>query len=467
MRSITRPNLNPSLTMNLKFHLLSRIVLIGLICLIATATWVLHQADRASRDQARATADSIGRQLEMQLLRINAGFDLATRFPDQGLWQQINTISGTCVRFMPASGDQARSVCSGGKAPARSRPEWFENFYRWAFAPGAETKRPIVFHGRVYGTVVVTPGADMEIADAWQQLRGLMGLSASTVLALCLLVYGTVSRALRPAQIIIAGLESMRNGDLSARLPAFELTEWQRTGQAVNQLASRQQQLLAERRELALKLMTVQEEERRYLARELHDEFGQCLAAINAVAASITQTAEQDCPALVPEGENIARITGHMMALLRGMLLRLRPMAVDELGLSAALNSLVAGWNARSGGKTHYRLTIDGDPDRLPEPVPANIFRIIQECLTNIAKHSTAANAQVTLTQSEGLVELRVDDDGSAGNPPYEDAAGIGLLGMRERVTALGGQLTLAPSPSGGLMIRAWLPVQPVTGAPA
>jgi two-component system, NarL family, sensor histidine kinase UhpB len=353
MRSITRPNLNPSLTMNLKFHLLSRIVLIGLICLVATATWVLHQADRASRDQAQATADSIGRQLEMQLLRINAGFDLAARFPDQGLWQQINTISGTCVRFMPASGDQARSVCSGGKAPARSRPEWFENFYRWAFAPGAETKRPIVFHGRVYGTVVVTPGADMDIAEAWQQLRGLMGLSASTVLALCLLVYGTVSRALRPAQIIIAGLESMRNGDLSARLPAFELTEWQRTGQAINQLASRQQQLLAERRELSLKLMTVQEEERRYLARELHDEFGQCLAAINAVAASITQTAEQDCPALVPEGENIARITGHMMALLRGMLLRLRPMAVDELGLSAALNSLVAGWNARSGGKTH------------------------------------------------------------------------------------------------------------------
>lgn len=114
----------------------------------------------------------------------------------------------------------------------------------------------------------------------------------------------------------------------------------------------------------------------------------------------------------------------------RGVITGLGDMAVDELGLSAALNSLVAGWNARSGGKTHYRLTIDGDPDRLPEPVPANIFRIIQECLTNIAKHSTAANAQVTLTQSEGLVELRVDDDGSAGNPPYEDAAGIGLLGM-------------------------------------
>jgi two-component system sensor histidine kinase UhpB len=452
--------------MNLKIYLLSRIILIGFACLAATAIWVLYQADREFRREARSTADSIGRQLEVQLLRINAGFDHVARFPDLGLWQQISTVSGTCVRFMPTDGDQVRSVCSGGNTIARSVPDWFEGIYRWAFKPGVEAMRPIAFRDRVYGTVIVAPSAEIEIASAWQQLRGLMGLSATTVLALCLLVYVTVSRALRPAQVIVAGLENMSNGDLSARLPAFELIEWQRTGQAINLLAASQQQLLTERRKLALKLMTVQEEERRYLARELHDEFGQCLAAINAVAASMTQTAAQGCPALVPEGKNIARITAHMMSLLRGLLLRLRPMDIDELGLSAALSSLVAGWNARNGGKIHYQLAIDGDLDRLPEPVPVNIFRIVQECLTNIAKHSSAANAKVTLTLSDGLVELRVEDDGIADKLPFEEASGIGLLGMRERVTALGGQLTLAPAQTGGLMVRAWLPVQPATDAP-
>jgi two-component system sensor histidine kinase UhpB len=434
--------------MNLKLYLLSRIILIGFACLAATAIWVLYQADREFRREARSTADSIGRQLEVQLLRINTGFDHVARFPDLGLWQQIST------------------VCSGGNINARSVPDWFEGIYRWAFKPGLEAMRPIAFRDRVYGTVIAAPSAEIEIASAWQQLRGLMGLSATTVLALCLLVYVTVSRALRPAQVIVAGLENMSNGDLSTRLPAFELIEWQRTGQAINLLAANQQQLLAERRKLALKLMTVQEEERRYLARELHDEFGQCLAAINAATASMTQTAEQDCPALVPEGKNIARITGHMMDLLRGMLLRLRPMDIDELGLSAALSSLVAGWNARNGGKIHYQLAIAGDLDRLPEPVPVSIFRIVQECLTNIAKHSSAANAKVTLTLSDGLVELRVEDDGIADKLPFEEASGIGLLGMRERVTALGGQLTLAPTQTGGLMVRAWLPVQPATGAP-
>jgi two-component system sensor histidine kinase UhpB len=453
--------------MNLKLHLLSRIILIGFACLIATTAWVLYQADQEFRHEARSKADSIGRQLELQLLRINAGFDHTARFPDLGLWQQMGAISGACVWFMPADGDRIRSVCSGGNTSAQSGPDWFESIYRWAFKPGFETMRPVAFRDHVYGAVVIAPSAEIEIANAWQQLRGLMGLSATTVLALCLLVYVTVNRALRPAQVIVAGLESMSNGNLSARLPAFELAEWQRTGQAINQLAASQQQLLAERRMLALKLLTVQEEERRYLARELHDEFGQCLAAINAVTASMMQTAEQDCPALVPEGKNIARITGHMMDLLRGMLLRLRPMDIDELGLSAALNSLIAGWNARNGGKIHYQLAIDGDLGQLPEPVPVNIFRIVQECLTNIAKHSSAANAKVMIKLSDGLVELQVEDDGIADKLPFEDSSGIGLLGMRERVTALGGQLTLAPIQTGGLMVRAWLPLQPATGAPA
>lgn len=465
-RLIVSPKAHP-ITMNLKIHLLSRIILIGLACLVATATWALHQADREFRHEARSTADAIGRQLEVQLLRINAGFDHAARLPDLGLWQQIGIASGTCVRFMPAGSGQARGICSGGSTPARNWPDWFGRLYPWAFKPGFEIVRPVAFHGRVYGTVIVAPSAETEMASAWQQLRGLMELSATTVLALCLLVYAAVSRALRPAQVIVAGLERMSSGDLSARLPAFELAEWQRTGQAVNRLAASQQQLLAERRKLALKLMTVQEEERRYLARELHDEFGQCLAAINAVAASITQTAEQDCPALLPEGKNIARITGHMMDLLRGLLLRLRPMDIDELGLSAALSSLIAGWNARNGGRIHYQLAIDGDPGRLPEPVPANIFRIVQECLTNIAKHSAAANAKVSLAISDGFAELRVEDDGIADKLPFEDSSGIGLLGMRERVAALGGQLTLAPAQAGGLTVRAWLPLQPAAGAPA
>ncbi|MDP1771580.1 MAG: histidine kinase, partial [Methylobacter sp.] len=274
---------------------------------------------------------------------------------------------------------------------------------------------------------------------------------------------------LHPAQVIVAGLEKMEKGELSFRLPTFELDEWQRTGKAINQLAASLEQLLSERKKLALKLMNIQEEERRYLARELHDEFGQCLAAINAVAASISQTAAYECPELVPEGKNISRIVHHMMESLRGLLLRLRPSDIDELGLTASLKSLVAGWNASSGGKTHYNLAVHGDLDRLPEPIPVTIFRIVQECLTNVSKHSAATNAKVTLrTVSENssitTIELIIEDDGKANKLPFEDNPGIGLLGIRERVAALGGRLTLKTGNPSGLAVHVWLPAQPISG---
>ncbi|MGZ8163313.1 MAG: histidine kinase [Methylobacter sp.] len=457
--------------MNLKLHLLSRIILIAVICLAATAVYVLYQADRQAILESHLTAESIDKQLELQLLRIDASFGQQEGYPDFDLWKETRTAPGICVSYKSANSNLKRSICNGAKIASRIWPNWFEYFYRWAFNPGFEVRRQVTFKGQVQGYVIVEPSAEVEIANAWHEIRGLMELSVSTTLALCLLVYFTVNRALRPAQVIVAGLEQMGKGDLSCRLPAFELDEWQRTGKAINQLVASQEQLHSERKKLALKLMTIQEEERRYLVRELHDEFGQCLAAINAVAASISQTAGNDCPGLVPEAKNISRITHHMMELLRGLLLRLRPAEIDELGLAASLKSLVAGWNAGSGGKIHYRLAIHGNSDQLPEPIPVTVFRIVQECLTNIAKHSYAAHVNVTLTIGHALATdyansmvLIIEDDGIAGSLPFEDGSGIGLLGIRERVNALGGRLVLETGKPSGLIVHVWLPVHSLHG---
>ncbi|MDD1643659.1 MAG: sensor histidine kinase [Methylococcaceae bacterium] len=447
--------------MNLQFQLLSRITVVALMCLLATAATVLHHSSRQARQSTRITAESLGKQLELQIFRISAGVGQANQFPDFDLWKQTGSVPGICVRFI-STDNAARSLCNGSKLSGLNWPDSFEAFYRRFLNPGFEITRAIIFNGRVYGLLTVTPSAEMEIAQAWENIRSLLGLSVMTVLAVCLLVYLSISRALQPARIIIAGLESMEKGNLACRLPAFELIEWQRTATAINQLAASQQQLLAERHKLAVKLINLQEEERRYLARELHDEFGQCLAAINAVAASIAQTAEQQCPALVDEADHISRITRHMMASVRELLRRLRPAELDELGFAAGLNSLISGWNARNGGKIHYHLSITGDCALLPEPLTVTLFRITQECLTNIAKHSAAANAKVILEITTDAVTLTVKDDGIATELPFTEGQGIGLLGIRERVAALYGRLTLAIAQPHGLIIEAWLPIRSI-----
>lgn len=444
--------------MNLKRHLLIRIILIALVGLITTAAIVLYQENQQAQQQALLTAESIDKQLELQLFRIDAGFGQAERFPDFDLWKQTSHAHGLCVQFTDVNGIQQRSVCKGENIATSAPPHWFKGFYQWAFKPHFKIVRLVAFKGIAKGSVSVIPSGALAITNAWQSFRSLMALSVNTTVALCLMITVSIRRALAPAQVIVNGLEKIQRGELAFRLPTFELQEWQQTGVAINQLVASQEQLLLERKKLALQLMTVQEEERRYLARELHDEFGQCLAAINAISASISQTAELSCPAIVPESENISRISNHILALLRELLLRLRPTAIDELGLAISLQSLINDWNARSIGKTIFTLDLQGAIESLPEPLPITLFRIVQECLTNIAKHAAASQVVVTLVVSDQIT-LTITDNGSAKQLPFTNPSGIGLLGMRERLDALGGQLVLAIVKPSGLMVQASLPL--------
>lgn len=444
--------------MNLQRHLLTQITGVGLVCLLVFAAYVLYQSNYDAKQNTGRIAESLGKQLESQLLLISAGLGQTNPFPDFEPWKQSANQPGICLSYAPVNGSLPRNLCNGSKFSQADWPTLFEKTYRKLFEPGLPSVRPITVNGKVYGTLTVKLSTELVIAEAWHKLLSLMSLSSITVFAVCLLVYCRISRALKPAKIIVAGIKDMESGDRDCRLPVFELNEWQHIAAAINQLAFSQQLLLDERQKLVVKLVDIQEDERRYLARELHDEFGQCLAAINAVAASIKQTAAQDCPALVNETERISRITNHMLENVRDLLGRLRPAEFDELGLDASLNRLIAGWNARSGDKTRFQLNISGDCSLLAEGTAMTLFRITQECLTNIAKHANASNVSINLTIGLESTLLTIADDGVATALPFPDSGGIGLLGIRERVTALQGQLHLAIANPHGLIVDVRLP---------
>lgn len=445
--------------MNLQLHLLIRIALVAVFSLLVIAWLLLYQNHLQAEQNSRQLADSVSKQLESQLLLRVAGIGRANAFPDFEFWKQSGNQPGICLTYMPTDQAMPRSLCNGIKLAGADWPAAFEVAYRWTFKPGVPAMRPVTVQGRNYGSLTVMPSAELEIAEAWNKTSALMALSGVTVSGVCLLVYLTIRRALKPAQTLIAGLAELESGQLAYRLPSFELTEWQRIAAAINRLAASQQQLLDERQTLLVKLITLQEQERRILARELHDEFGQCLAAINAVASSIKQTAAALSPDLVDDADHISRITLHMLAGVRSMLGRLRPAEFDELGLAVSLNSLITGWNGSSGGKTSYRLNVVGDCGCLSESQALTLFRIAQECLTNIAKHAAATCVNVTLQIDHDTALLTVADDGIAAALPFAPSHGIGLLGIRERVAALDGQLKLAIVEPHGLMVEVSLPI--------
>ncbi|TPQ27993.1 histidine kinase [Methylomonas koyamae] len=446
--------------MALHWHLLIRIVLAGGLSLLATLTYALYQSHSLAQRNAAEAADGVARQLEAQLLLIDAGLGRGGSFPDFELWKQAGGQAGTCLAYQPETGGTPRSLCYGGKPTARNWPSGFETAYRSLFQPGLPVSRSIRRQSGQFGMLTFATSAETEIAAAWQNVRDLATLSAVTLAAVCALVYWSVRQALRPAQTIVRGLTTLAAGDLAHRLPGFQLDEWRRIGIAVNALAESQQQLLQQRRQLAAKLIQLQEDERRYLARELHDEFGQCLAGINAVASSVRFGAAERAPDLAAEAEQINEIAGGMLQRLRGLLQRLRPAELEQLGLAASLHSAVADWNRLAAGKTAYRLQVAGDCRRLTDEQALALFRIAQECQTNIVKHAAAENVRLALQIDEGRALLQVEDDGVARELPLA-GGGLGLLGMRERVAALNGELSLAIAEPHGLRVAVSLPLAP------
>jgi len=241
---------------------------------------------------------------------------------------------------------------------------------------------------------------------------------------------------------------------------------WRRVADARSELRrrvaaeARLAETLLENRRLSLSHVRVQEDERRQLARELHDELGQHLNAIKIDAVSIRNWSAATLQDINEAARSIVLATDHVQGVIRDMLHRLRPVGLDELGLAAALEHLVAHWRTRNPS-TQAVLEVTAPLDDLGEHENITVYRIVQEALTNVVKHARARRVSVVLARetTEGReIVLSIADDGSGAND-WSSAAGFGLVGMRERVEALGGNLRISSPASGGFLIRATLPV--------
>jgi two-component system, NarL family, sensor histidine kinase UhpB len=459
--------------MNLQSQLIARIVLVTSLCAVAVTAYVIRHERREVLQRADAAAERLAKQLSLQLLRISTGTDLPERFPDSAVFE-VSRLIGLCARYVAEGGRTVQSTCVGTEHSVKEVPGWFAMLYRWLAEPEHELTRAVTLNSERHGRVVVTPVAENQLAEAWRTLSEILGLTILTLLAVGLLTYVSLSRLLRPAHRIVAHLQRLQQGDLAHRLPAFEIGEFARISRTVNGLAEHLQQSLAERADLNRKLLGAHEDERRWLTRELHDEIGQCLAGINALAASIRYTAEREFPVLVQEAERIEQTAEHMMLLVQNVLARLRPPELDELGLDECLQRLVQNWNDRMGGRTLFALEIDGTLATIPQQLTGHIYRIVQESLSNAAKHAAASHVLVRLatgaTESADAAEpthvtISVTDNGSVNVPIAQADFGIGLRGMQERVMALGGQFALAVHKPSGLVVRVWLPLQPTLSA--
>jgi signal transduction histidine kinase len=244
---------------------------------------------------------------------------------------------------------------------------------------------------------------------------------------------------------------------------------WRRVAEARAELALRRdverrlREAVAENRELAMAAVSKQEDDRRDLARELHDDLGQYVNAAKIDAVTLRDGGHDE--AVSASADAIVASLDHMDGVVRDMLHRLRPTGLDELGLSAALEDCIDGWRRRLPDVS-FQLAIQPGLEDFDEATNITLYRLVQEGLTNVAKHSHATRVEIGLARTdEGRsVALTMRDNG-VGSEPATRPHGLGLLGMRERVDALGGTFDLAQPQARGFAIAARLPISPMASA--
>jgi len=441
---------------DLKRTLFVRVTLFALlICLLASAL-VLQQARTRIRDHIERTGGTIERVISNEATQPRDVFRRSIEGMQLSMLEGLGELLNLCVDVEDIYNRRIAYRCF---AETRDPPR----VLRWIMdrLVGPEVR----YHGVIgqypgikVGEFVVTPNLDSEALEVWRQIQTVLGMTAG-VLLLNFLVYLPVRRALRPTELILSTLARMERGDLSARMPEPELIELQRIASGFNHLAERLQETSHGQRQLAQRLLSVREEERRHLARELHDEFGQCLTSIRADAACATELAREALPALLPSTEAIARVTAHMMEALQGILHQLRPVALETFGLRAGLEQLVRGWRQGSRAQCRYLLEVDGEIDDLPDDLAVSLYRIVQESLTNAARHGEPGEVRVALRRDARRIDLVVQDDGH-GVEWHGAGSGLGVLGMHERVQALGGSFSLTPRTPRGMQVEAVFPLE-------
>ncbi len=445
--------------MSLRVRLALLLLLIFVLIFGLGAIMVIHNARAAVHEETRSTAHLTLSLLELAFSNISQSRHSDLQVILAGRVTELERTRHLQIHVVDRSGRLITHQFSPESKVQTDAPAWFVALVQ---PDEEEFRRVLPDNGGPYKEILIKADPSDEISEAWIDARLLLGLMLLSIVLVSSLFFFLLGRWLRPVDSILIALEGIEQGKLDARLPAIDLPELRQIADKFNLMAATLEQTSQSNRQLAERSLVIQEEERRHLAQELHDELGQSISAIKAVAVSIRQRTGDTLPDVADNAETINGISSHIYAVVKGMMQRLRPVILDELGLLPALQEMVDQWNMHHG-EMFCVLTVNGDLDQLDDVSRINIYRIVQEALTNIAKHARAEQVSVQLNRVNGddtveELQLQIEDDG-IGFDPLTARRGLGLLGMQERTEILKGKFSLVSRPGGGVRLNISLPI--------
>ena len=326
-------------------------------------------------------------------------------------------------------------------------PVWFVSLVY----PADSLPTKLIVHGRGSDGVIIAADPADEIQEVWEDVRDLLLLSLALFIASLLLIYFAIWQGLKPLAKLQSGFEDLENNRLNIRIDEHAVPELSQLHKSFNHMISVLLKTTHEKQELSRKLITLQEDERNHIARELHDEIGPYLFSIRVDNSNIKQLNSHSGG---NKNEIDFRLTSidktveQLQLRIRQLLKKLRPMILNDLGLEDALLDLINVFKATEP-RINWILTYEIDIE-LSDAINVTTYRIVQECLTNIGRHAKAENATISVSAKQSErgsnydkthLLVVVEDDGLGLSENKN--SGLGLIGIRERVQALGGKLEI------------------------
>ena len=325
---------------------------------------------------------------------------------------------------------------------------------------------PVSIRGKQTALVITSIPND-EIAEIWDGIVTQIEIGTAVAVALFLITMTVVGRALAPLDALAQAMGRIEAGSYDARVEPSGAPELAAICTRLNHLAVTMGEAVEEKRRLTRRAVSLQDIERKEIARELHDEFGPYLFVLRAHVGAVMRLAEAQEPdpeGLRKHGDAVLEQVNGLQQLTRRILEKLRPVGLAELGLRESLGALLRLWN-ESHPDVAIETAISPSLGETGETADLTIYRVVQEALTNVFRHAEATEVNVSIMPAErpagerdkrDYALVRISDNGHGLKP--DQKFGFGLTGMRERLLALGGTLTVA-SGERGVTIEAMVPI--------
>ncbi|MDI1298724.1 histidine kinase [Methylotenera sp.] len=440
--------------MNLKIRINLIITFMLALVMLIGAGMMIDNAQEDIRAEVDSTTVLALHLLDAEVSHYTSDYEWANSNTDDKIsifrLQSLDNVRHLRIEFFDSYGRLRDSNRPPISSNANIPPDWFEHFMGRISTSLKSTHRPIIVNNRILGELVITPDPSYEIAEIWHDTIGQLSLGILFFLMVNGMVYWAVDRALRPLKKILNALTQLEHGNLQARLPAFSLPELSNVSSKFNAMAQTLENSTMNNHRLTQQIIRLQEDERKNISHDLHDEIGQHLTAINIDASVILKT--DNISVAQESAMAISAVAMQMMEIVRAMLQRLRPAMIDELGLSASLHELIETWRQRNRG-INVSINISSQlGNNLNETIAITAYRIVQECLTNITKHANARLVTIKIEPQADYLKILVKDNGH-GFDTQLTSQGFGLAGMRERVEGLGGLFQLTSSLGSGVVV--------------